>query len=266
MPPETISLSGLALMLVLGLRHGLDPDHIAIIDALSLRMSERRPRWAPWAGTLFALGHGAVVTLIAVGVSLGAQALAIPQQVLAVGEWVPVALLLFVGLSNLKRLLQAGAYQASGWLTRFAPRRLLNTSHPLGVFAVGAIFAAIFDTITQAAAWGYIATQQGGVAMALLTGLVFTFGMAVTDTLDSQLLCRLLRSGSEQEVQKRQRAFGWVIVVLSLGVVAYSLTTKLWPALTLSETSYTTLGMLAVGALVLLAWLTRKVVAEDRYP
>ena len=35
MKSEIVSTSGLLLMLVLGLRHGLDPDHIACIDGLT---------------------------------------------------------------------------------------------------------------------------------------------------------------------------------------------------------------------------------------
>jgi high-affinity nickel-transport protein len=35
MESEIASTSGLLFMLVLGLRHGLDPDHIACIDGLT---------------------------------------------------------------------------------------------------------------------------------------------------------------------------------------------------------------------------------------
>lgn len=56
---ETLSTSGLVLMFVLGLRHGLDPDHIACVDGLTWRALNRaQHRHAPWIGTLFAIGHG----------------------------------------------------------------------------------------------------------------------------------------------------------------------------------------------------------------
>jgi high-affinity nickel-transport protein len=54
--------SALILALGLGVRHGTDPDHLTAIDGLS------RIRPSAANGLLFALGHGAVVTMLAVGV------------------------------------------------------------------------------------------------------------------------------------------------------------------------------------------------------
>jgi high-affinity nickel-transport protein len=48
-------------MFMLGLRHGFDPDHIAIIDGVSVRYAATKPLLAKWTGTLFAAGHGTVV-------------------------------------------------------------------------------------------------------------------------------------------------------------------------------------------------------------
>ena len=52
-----MSGAALGLTFLLGLRHGLDPDHIAIIDGFAFRAAEERPGLAPWVGTLFATGH-----------------------------------------------------------------------------------------------------------------------------------------------------------------------------------------------------------------
>lgn len=53
-------------MLMLGLRHGLNPDHIAIIDSMTMKHSNEHSPYAKWVGTFFAIGHGLVVTTIAV--------------------------------------------------------------------------------------------------------------------------------------------------------------------------------------------------------
>ena len=59
-------LAGLALMVfLLGLRHGMDPDHLATIDGLARYNGQNRPRVARWSGCFFSLGHGAIVTLVA---------------------------------------------------------------------------------------------------------------------------------------------------------------------------------------------------------
>src|SRR6266853_3321655 len=59
-------LAGLALMVfLLGLRHGMDPDHVATLDGLARHNAQTRPRLARWSGCFFSLGHGAIVTLVA---------------------------------------------------------------------------------------------------------------------------------------------------------------------------------------------------------
>src|SRR5260221_598841 len=50
-----------ALFFVLGLKHGLDPDHLVAIDGFT-RSSRSR-----WSGLFFSLGHRVVVTLVRVG-------------------------------------------------------------------------------------------------------------------------------------------------------------------------------------------------------
>src|SRR5204863_5447787 len=64
--PLPHDLAGLVLMVfLLGLRHGMDPDHLAAVDGLARHNARDRPRVARWSGCLFSLGHGAIVTLIA---------------------------------------------------------------------------------------------------------------------------------------------------------------------------------------------------------
>lgn len=259
---EFIGLSGAALMLGLGLRHGLDPDHIALIDSLALQAMDKRPRMAPWVGTWFALGHGAVVTLIAVFVSLTAQRVHLSAAWTQFTEWVPVALLLLIGITNLRALLAGQSQSASARLRMgIVPAALRGTTHPLGVFIVGALFAAIFDTITQAAAWGYVATQQDGLPAALLSGGLFTLGMLITDTVDSRLLCRVLRNATPEIMARYRRRLAWLVVNMSFAVVAYVLLSTAFPVLALSEAVYSSVGLAMVaimaGFYLWLWWLGR---------
>ncbi|HXG28728.1 MAG TPA: hypothetical protein VNJ47_07760 [Nevskiales bacterium] len=246
-------LYGAVLIFTLGLRHGLDPDHIAVIDGLVYRQARLRPRLAPWVGTLFALGHGLAVTAVAVTVAwltdLG------PWRALdrPVFELLPIGLLLVLGTLNLLALLRTQHYQPLGWKTRLMPQRWRQAAHPAGIVGTGMVFALVFDTVTQVAAWGTVAALQAGPLSALVIGLVFTAGMMITDTLDSRLLARLLRaSGAERQRRRYRRAVGWLMVVLSYGFAGYALARLLWPRLELSDAGETLAGILC-ALLVLLA-------------
>jgi high-affinity nickel-transport protein len=260
MSAEMVSVSGLLLMFVLGLRHGLDPDHIACIDGLTWRTLDRDKRLAPWVGTLFAIGHGLLVTTIAVGVSKLSHAMSVPQQVTDIFNWVPTVLLFIVGSLNLQQLLGAGgAYQPTGWKLRIIPRQLRNHSSPVAIVLVGVLFATVFDTATQASAWGYVATNNGGSSAALAAGLVFTFGMALTDTLDGRLLCRIARRTDGAEMSRRyRRILGWLIVGLSYGVASYNVAKALIPAVELDEMAYSLVGLsLLLVVFIMWAWSFR---------
>jgi high-affinity nickel-transport protein len=260
MENDVVSLTGLLLLFVLGLRHGLDPDHIAMIDAMTYRAMAQRPGIAPWVGTLFAAGHGLAVTAIAVVISMLARDLQFPDALRTILDWLPVALLVLVGTLNLRALLAQGEYRPVGWKKHFVPRRLRDSSHPMAVFSIGVVFALVFDTATQAAAWGYVATAQAGTHMALIAGLVFTVGMMITDTLDGRLMCRLLRRASDPaRAQRYRRGVGWLVVALAYGVAIYSIAAHFYPAIELDDAMLTGAGI-GMFALMLIAylWLVRR--------
>ena len=258
---DLLSLSGLGLMLALGLRHGLDPDHIAVIDGLTIHALDQRPGMAPWVGTLFSIDHGSVVTLIALGFGLLSTQVAIPVRLAEIAGWTPVLLLLFVGALNLHALLRHDDYHAIGWRTWLMPRGFRESSHPAAIVGVGMLFALVFDTATQAAAWGYVATTAGGLGGALLIGLVFTAGMVVTDTLDSRLVASMLRRAERERAQRFRRALGWAIVALSFGVAAYGIATRIDARFELGDVTYSAIGfaLLTIAAVTYgwMAWRLR---------
>ena len=257
---ELYSWSGLGLLFVLGLRHGFDPDHIAVIDGLTLRAEQRRPALAPWIGTLFSLGHGGLVTVIAVVVSLLSREQLLPDALESFGTWVPIGLLLLVGSFNLRALLQPGEFRSLGSSAPLLPARLEQSTHPLAIVTVGVMFGLVFDTATQAAAWGYVATSSHGPLLALGMGLAFTAGMAVTDTLDSRLLTSVLRRARHGEALRFRRILGWIIVSLSFGVAGYGIARQLEPGLELPDGVLLGLGVglvIAVGSAY--AWLLHRV-------
>jgi high-affinity nickel-transport protein len=263
MTTEIVSFTGFLLMFVLGLRHGLDPDHIACIDGLTWRTIDHDTRLAPWVGTLFALGHGLLVTTIAAGVSGLTHTVTVPDGVVEVFNWLPTALLILVGTLNLRLLLRAdGGYQPTGWKMKLIPARLRNHSNPLAIVLIGVLFATVFDTATQASAWGYVATSKGGVMAALAAGLLFTAGMLITDTIDGRLLCRIARRADGIEMSSRyRRNVGWLIVCLSYGVAGYNVAKVATPEIEMNDTAYSLAGLFLLMLLVAMwmwsLWLKR---------
>lgn len=191
-----------AVVLLLGLRHGFDADHLAAIDGLTRLASREQRRHARSCGALFSLGHGSVVLAIAAAVGLASERWTPPAWLDAFGAWVSIGFLLFIGIVNLQAVLRTppGAVVAlvgirGSWLARLLPART-----PLGVAAVGMLFALSFDTLSQAALFAVTATQFGGVPQSLMLGLLFVLGMLVADGLNGLWISRLIARADELAV------------------------------------------------------------------
>lgn len=178
----------LLLGFALGLRHGTDPDHLAAIDGLT----RLRPR--PTNGLFFALGHGFVVVLLAVGVG---QILA--NRLSFLGPWT----LIIIGAINLWRLL-------SNSKTTVARRPAVG--QPL---LLGMLLAAGFETSSQLSA--LILAGEGNP---WLLGAVFSLGMVVVDGIDGALAAATQRqaaSGASRAITC-SRALGVIVVIFSFGL------------------------------------------------
>jgi len=248
----SFDLYGLALIFLLGLRHGLDPDHIAIIDGISLRLTQQQNKLAPWVGTLFAIGHGLVITVIAVAISAGSNFMNISSQSFDWMQWIPVALLIVIGFLNLQSLRKNKVYQPAGWRFHFIPKKLRTSTKPFSILLVGILFAMVFDTATQAAAWGYAASSSGTWWMALVIGLVFTTGMVITDTLDGHLLYQISKKAIDDDsVWQYRRNLGWIIVISSFAIAAYKIGSYFFPAIILSDVANLIVGMFMVVLVII---------------
>jgi high-affinity nickel-transport protein len=235
--------SGLLLMLTLGLRHGFDPDHIAIIDGVSTRYINTKPALAKWTGTLFAIGHGTVVTIIVVMIGRFSHAFTFSTAVWNVLDWLPGILLILVGILNLRNLQGSKHYHPKGWKFFFLPKRLKESSHPLAIVFIGMLFAMLFDMNTHVAAWAYSATAQLSVVNALLLGASFSVGMVITATLDSRILFALMRrSVVNNSVLNYRKSLGWIGVSVSFIVGGYQIGSRLLPSIQLADTVLTYIG------------------------
>src|SRR2546429_2706835 len=178
-----------ALVFVLGLKHGLDPDHLVAIDGFT-RSSRSR-----WCGLFFSLGHGVVVTLVGVAVALVATEWQPPQWLEHTGAWISVGVLLALGFANLLAVLRAAPgvpVPLVGLRGRWLSERLAGASHPAVIAAVGAAFALSFDTISHALVFSMTGASLAGWVFSAVLRLVFTAGMAFTDGVNGAFLAPLL--------------------------------------------------------------------------
>ena len=222
LPNDWIAL--LALVLVLGAKHGLDADHLATIDGLTRYNLRCAPARARWCGSLFSLGHGAVVMLIALGVGLVSTKWQVPEWMEDLGTWISISFLTLLGILNLRAVLVAPAGDMVSTIGVKAGllRRLQATSHPLAIAAVGSLFALSFDTMSQAALFAVTATQHGGVAHSLALGLAFTLGMLLADGANGLWIARLLIR-ADHRARIASRIMGLMVAVISFSVAAFGL-------------------------------------------
>ena len=180
----------LTLAFALGLRHGVDPDHLAAIDGLS------RLRPSKWNGILFAVGHGALVTLLAVGVG-GLLARAVAPFT----PW----LLILLGAVNLWRLKRPAIHHHR------ALARVARTSP----FLLGVLFGAGFETASQLSTLVLAADTNPW-----LLGATFSAGMMLVDGIDGYLASRTQSqplSGGRRAL-RASRALGIFVVIFSFGL------------------------------------------------
>jgi high-affinity nickel-transport protein len=246
----------------LGLKHGLDPDHVATIDGLTRYNLAARPCLARWAGTLFSLGHGAVVCLVAVAVALAAARWQAPVWLEDLGAWTSILLLLLLAAMNVRAVWRTppqGVVASVGVKSRLFSRA--RTSHPALVCGVGALFAVSFDTLSQAALFAIAATSLAGWGFALLLGLLFMGGMMVTDGLNGWWVARLLAK-ADRRARIASRAMALTVAGLAFLVSAYGLGRYFLPGLRVRSEGLDTWLGLAVAAVLLLAYLTARRLAD----
>ena len=187
-----------ALVFLLGMRHGLDADHLAAIDGLTRVSARRGQGHSRYCGALFSLGHGVVVLAIALLAGMLGSKWVPPGWFEALGGGISIGFLLLIGAVNLRAVLRApqGApVPLVGVRGRLVDRllgRTERTSSPLAVMGVGSLFALSFDTLSQSALFAVLAVQFGGVPHALTLGLLFVLGMLVSDGANGWWISRLI--------------------------------------------------------------------------
>ncbi len=183
---KTFVAASIPTMLMFGMRHALDVDHITVIDNL-VRMHNARKR-AKWVGTGFSLGHttsifGELLLLIYV---IGSATSGKIDLIAFWGGIVGAIALATIGGINIFSMKKWGR---TG--TAILASKVVTRTHflgPVGSASItGLIFGIGFDTATQISALtlSVVASATLGVQIALMLAVFFAMGMILVDSLDS---------------------------------------------------------------------------------
>lgn len=259
---QLLPLAGLTFLL--GLRHGMDPDHLIVVDNITRFNATVRPERARWCGLFFSLGHGAMVTLVAALLALAAGSHHIPAWVEEAGQIVSIGFLLLMGVLNLRALLAApDAAVTPRGVRSGAFLRLTRVSHPLAISMIGAAFAISMDTLSQATVFSMAATGRFAWGAALLLGAVFTIGMLVVDAANGWWVSRVIDSlGGPRQVWARRLT--WAIALFSLALAASGLARLAHPLIDAWYDRYAL--MLGAASIVLISLLFAAAMAGRNRP
>jgi high-affinity nickel-transport protein len=174
-------------MILLGLRHGLDVDHISAVDSL-IRLYNATKK-ARWVGTGFSVGHmisvlaEMVFVIYTVGSLLTTESFNLLSGFLGAGA---LAVIGFVNIYSMKKWGKTGPAILAG--------KILTRTGRLGPYGsaliTGIVFGMGFDTTTQISAISLSAATSAteGIQIALMMVGFFGVGMISMDTLNSILL------------------------------------------------------------------------------
>jgi len=218
-----ILLGTASLAYTFGLRHAVDPDHIAAIDNVTRKLMQEGKR--PIAtGFFFALGHSTVVIVACVLVALSVGALearfagfkevggligtGISATFLFVIALINTMILMsvyraFMAVSRGERLIEEdlhGLLDRRGFFARMLRSLFVIITRSWHMFPLGFLFGLGFDTASEVSLLG-ISAAQGSAGLPIWSILVFpalfAAGMSLIDTTDGVLMVQ---------------AYGWAFV------------------------------------------------------
>ena len=203
---------GLAILAyTLGLRHGVDADHICAIDNTTRKLLQQGKK--PYTvGTWFSLGHSTVVMAMLVALVVATRSIlnayptfasigAVLGTAISGGFLYVIAfinLLIFWEVYRIFRQLRAGTLDSAkleaqlnsrGFMNRYFPGLFKFVNEPWQIYPIGVLFGLGFDTATEVTLIAItltVGTAATGFPlwMVMILPFLFTCGMVLTDTSD----------------------------------------------------------------------------------
>jgi nickel/cobalt transporter (NiCoT) family protein len=195
-----------AASLALGLRHGLDVDHLAVIDGLTRAHAVGSGGGGVRCGLWFSVGHGsAIVAMTAVISMLGDGVRSPAPWLVQSGGFVAVGALLGLGGANVWSALRGAPGTSHQPITlrgllarRCAKRVAAHIRGPIAVAGLGALFAASFDAVAAALFFAAAGAGAGITGLGVSLAIAFTAGMVGVDGLTGWCSARLLRRANRE--------------------------------------------------------------------
>jgi nickel/cobalt transporter (NiCoT) family protein len=212
-----------SLAYTFGLRHAVDPDHIAAIDNVTRKLMQEGKRPIS-AGFFFALGHSTVVIIASLLVALSVGALQAKFDWFkdiggVIGTGVSATFLLLIAVINLAILISIyDAFTAvrrgenvtddalhdllarRGFVSRILRSLFGVVTRSWHLYPLGFLFGLGFDTASEVGLLG-ISAAQGSAGLPIWSILIFpalfTAGMSLIDTTDGVLMVQ---------------AYGWAFI------------------------------------------------------
>ena len=176
-------------MLMFGMRHALDVDHITAIDNL-VRLHNAKKR-ARWVGTGFSTGHmiSVLSEMLLIIYVIGSATSSKVNELSFWGGVIGAIALATIGAINIYSMKRWGKTGSAILAGKVATRTKILGPF-ISALITGLIFGLGFDTATQISALtlSAVASATLGVQVALVLAGFFAMGMIPVDTLDSVVL------------------------------------------------------------------------------
>jgi nickel/cobalt transporter (NiCoT) family protein len=280
-----------------GLRHAVDADHIAAIDNVTRKLMQDGQRPVT-VGFFFALGHSAVVLLVAAAVAATAAALESRFEGWKdLGGFISTsvsAIFLFL-IAAMNIVILRGVWRAFGKVRRGEPYgdddldlRLNNrgllarlfrpmfrfVSNPVWMLPLGFLFGLGFDTATEVSLLGISASQAAhgvSIGVVLVFPVLFAAGMSLVDTTDGVLMLGAYDWAFVRPIRKLYYNLTITLVsvavalliggIETLGLLAdqFSLKGGFWSVIDTLNDNFNNLGFVIIGVF-LFAWVASFVI------
>lgn len=223
-------LLGFLSVLLFGLRHGIDYDHVAAITDLT--SGESSPRRAMKLGLNYALGHAAVVLVLGSLAVIsrvflpksidGAMERIVGVTLIVLGIYVVVSLFRTRHNHNTFRI-QSRFMLLARWLKRATRRKSVeplevSATGTRSAFVIGLIHGVGAETPTQLGLFLF-AAGVGGRAMGLLGVLLFVIGLLISNTVMCALSVGMFRVSTRRDLIFRGIASLTAVYSLVVGVI-----------------------------------------------